>query len=230
VKRLISLPFHPQMLVGINKMLDYMSIYISKGYFSEIPGSMEEMTKYKTHLLQMKENQITIINPRIDLDTEQYVRLHDFEDVSISFAWGVPLLRQIQQEHQLKVEFMEIAPLLKHVDVNNLDKPQLVVALHNKRPIYVVEYEPLGIDFVVDGNHRIVSRGYQQQHNPGATIKGVYFPSKLSMLAMESSYNVDMYRILCNLRRMNDYCLEIGKGNTEAAIPELFLLNPVWSD
>ncbi|WP_235540491.1 hypothetical protein [Paenibacillus sp. Root52] len=206
-----------------------MNNYIAKTFFHEIDGSMNEMLKYKSHLERMKEIGTTTINPRIDLNTEQYVRLHDFEDVSIPFAWGVPLLNQLQKEHQINAEYMEISALLKYVDVDNLDKPQLGVALHNKKPIYVVHYEPLAIDIVVDGNHRIVAKGYQQQHNPSATIKGFYFPSELSLLAMESSFNVDVYRILCNLKRMNEYCVQLRKGDTQSVIPNLLGLDPIWT-
>lgn len=225
---MITLPLHPEMYAGIDKMLEHLNVYISRVYFKEFPGSMAEMLKYNAHLQHMKNDPITTINPRMDLETEQYVRLHDFDEVSIPFTWSIPLLKQIQQEHQLPVKFMEIAPLLQHVDVGNLDKPQLGIALHNKKPIYVVDYEPIRIDIVVDGNHRIISRGYQQQHNSAATIKAIHFPSELSVIAMESSYNVDLYRILCNLRRMNDYCLEIRSGKVGIEIPNLFSLDPIW--
>lgn len=206
---------------SVKKILDHANTDgLINSYY---PESEKFITACMEKLDQLFGEPITT-NVNSSLRDEHYTRFHLFPDgTKLFFMWGIPALHKLFQEYQLQTSFFETAPLLEHIDVENLEMDNLPKALHNKRPIYIIEYGPLTLEMLVDGNHRVYAR-HRSEKKSVHTMKGILFPAEINREALYTSFDRGVYSILTNIDRANSYAMAIQRGNIQD-MPKLLSLD-----
>lgn len=207
---------------SVKKLLDHAH---TEGLINRYYPESEQFITANMEKLEQLLNQPITTNELSSESDEHYTRFHLFPDGSrIFFMWGIPTLRKLCQQYQLQTSFFETAPFLEYIDVENLEPDNFPKALHNKRPIYIIDYGPLSLNMVVDGNHRVYVRhrfGNKTLHN---TMKGIFFPAEINMEALYTSFDRGIYSVLTNIDRANRYAMAVQAG-TEQEMPELLSLH-----
>lgn len=100
---------------------------------------------------------------------EQYYRrnIHIYPNESFAIYWSIEKANNIIKNKSKKKEYVNIKSM--NIDVNELDYNHLKKAVHNKKPVILVEYEALNepyCRFLIDGNHRAFSNYNRKETYP----------------------------------------------------------------
>jgi hypothetical protein len=156
---------------------------------------------------------------------QTFKREHHMGTGNVSYAWSIPILDQISKNSTLNLENFKVSDLIQYVSVPDLNKNTLLKAVHNTKPIYVIEYECANEieKWAVDGNHRIAAR---YAKNANAEVKGYYFSSSMHMEALIYDYMRVAYAIRTNINRAFGYCvLASDLGYFPSDLPELLSID-----
>lgn len=132
--------------------------------------------------------------------------------------WDISKAKQIIDENKIRIKEIEITnELISQIDIESLDRN--VLKNPSDEPVIVAIYDPINMEVILDGNHRVYSaylRGVR-------TIKAYILEPKYHLKLMISDVFIDIYKIHHNIivikniinGKVNDiYYSESGYANS----------------
>lgn len=199
---------YPEILKQI-KHYEEVFNYLSKDFYEKLSFEQEiEDLKFNRQKYQRD----------IILTNESYMKM----------IWFIPDALMVSKRDKIEPQIKPISAF--NIDYNEIDINYLNIAINNKKPVILVNYEAFKyynseyVNFIIDGNHRAVAKE-QQAHRKG--IKDPAF--KAIQLNVEQTIEVlihDVFRVLYKIHsNVNRLKYLDGKGinvESEEVMASLF--------
>lgn len=103
--------------------------------------------------------------------------------------FDIPTATKIIKRDNLIPDAILLSEIEQRIDVSNLDMSYLETAIDNKTPIIAVDYNPMNIHFVIDGNHRAFA-------NKRFNVKGMTLCYNLNSKQLLECLSSDIFKNL----------------------------------
>lgn len=142
----------------------FNTYYKLDSFFSKLENVLmdHKLEEHAKELRNYKKRIDSSAIPKIEFGKKEYFgRTIDFPEFDNNFYnifWDIERAKKIIKKNNLIPYKIDYSHALNYVDKTNINNARLAFALHNNEPIIMANYDPLNLDFVIDGNHRVYSR------------------------------------------------------------------------
>lgn len=198
----------------IGRKLKHSDIFTSKEIFPNIDKEINDYNK----ILILCENMI-----KKRTKGQNYTR--EFPLPSGGFynmGWDIEKAKKIIKKRKLPVQEIRISLLWQNVSKENLDLKYINnnLTYNDYEPLIVVNYTPLNVLIVIDGNHRIAKQAFR---NVNGFIKVYILDNEHHLPAMLGEYFRVRYKIMHNFRLLENSYANNAIEHLEA--PKIYKFN-----
>lgn len=221
----MQLPYTHEKEMAINAVINSIQAIENEKLkiINNDPIYIELLKGYRQVIMSLKEKSETISIPLVQ--GEVYSREHNFSNGAIfEYTWSMFMIdKLIKNDRRIIKKKFDLNSLSKWIDVFGIEPSRLSYALNNQAPVYVIDFAPVDVQILINGNHRVFSR-LQKYGDAQQQISGYLIPSKVHVKAMASDYQKTFYKIMANLGQINKY-LDLLSIEGRASKPDLFAMS-----
>ncbi|AMA72915.1 hypothetical protein ACH33_08630 [Aneurinibacillus sp. XH2] len=147
---------------------------------------------------------------------EYYRRNIDFPEFQNDFykiIWDISQANLIIKRDKIKPKKIPLGLALQYVDISGIEWPRLAKAASNENPIIIVEYDPLNLSFVIDGNHRVYSR----RNSPYKLIPAYILNTQQSIESMAGELFRNIFKTHYNITKI------VNHGRNKSKLEQILL-------